>query len=177
MPQQPRERARNNGSVDVLISELEQGLAIDRDRLDDALLQHADLFYRAAKELAETKSRVDVLKQVRDETEAVADREIRRRHNNDGSGKLTETMVESAKSLVPEVARAHNDLHTAELAAGKLGALVEAFRQRSHAMSSLVDLYVAGYFGDATPGRARRDLDDAQVEEIRRRRAATLPRR
>lgn len=139
----------------VSLEDLEQGLRIDENGLDAALVQQPDLFYRVSKQLAFLSSRRDAKKQELAEEEAKADAETRtvaeRRKE-----KVTEAEIKSAVRLDPNVMRASKELITLGGQVGALTALKEAFQQRSYVLKDLVNLFVANYYGSNQDGTASR---------------------
>ena len=155
----------------VSIEELEQGLPIDEHDLNGALLRQPDLLYKVSKELTLQTSRRDAAKQMLAEVEAEVDAAIR--HDAQvNDEKITEKEVASQKILDKDVQDAEKELLRLSLAVGQLGALKEAYQQRSYALRGLIDLYVANYFGDASsPTKTMRtDAIKRQMAEERVRR-------
>lgn len=167
-------RLINREDANTQISELETGLRIHKDGLDDALLEQPDFFYRVSKALALATSRRDAIKQEGQELEAEMDERVRARAEAD-KAKMTETEVKLQVRLEPKMKTATLELLRANREVGELQALKEAFSQRSYALKELVSLYVAQYFGDNTgsaagsikdvdAGRARKAMADKRRE-------------
>lgn len=160
----PRLREREEATTQI--SELEEGLRINKNGLDDALLQQPDFFYRVSKALTLATSRRDAIKQEVQELEAEMDERVRARAEADRV-KLTETEAKMQIRLEPKMKQANLELLRANREVGQLAALKESFSQRSYALKELVSLYVAEYFGDNT-GSAVGSVRDAQAGKARR---------
>jgi hypothetical protein len=152
------------------IAELEEGLQIEEHALDEAIQEGPDLFYEVSKEYALTISRRDAMKQTIDELKAEADIEIRREGRDNGD-KVTEKEIEARIRAHKPVVKAYSEyLRLSELA-GQLGALKEAYQQRSYALKELSNLWVAGYFGntDEIQSKPRQSVGRDRQAEVNRR--------
>lgn len=158
-------------SDDDFIAELEQAMLIDKDALDEALIQQPDLIYRVSKTIVERVSQRDAAKQDHNEAEALADAEVRR-DAQIAEEKVTADAVKSAVRLHKDVIRAADKLAELTYRVNQWGALKEAFVARGHALRDLVSLHGNNYWSDASSGRAaarKRDDDgDAAREAMRR---------
>ena len=136
---------------EIKIADLERGLSIDANAIDEALLNQPDLFYRVAKQLALLISQRDAIKQEKEEIEAEVDAKIRSEAaanaDDKDKKKLTEKEVESRKALSEEVRAIEREYLDLGERVNKIVALKEAYIQRSHALKSLVELHISGYFG------------------------------
>lgn len=157
----------NRIAVDKFISELEEGLRIDKNALDEALERAPDLYYRVSKELTLATSRRDAIKQELAEIEAEADNTIRIRAEG-AKVKLTETDAKMQARLEPAVKRANRDLIEANRVVGMFSALKDAFNQRSYAIKDLVSLYVANYYSDSTGRQSSGNVKDHDAQVARR---------
>lgn len=143
--------------------ELEAALAVDANSLDENCIQHSDLFYRVSRGLARYSSRRDELKQACGEIEADVDAEIR--ENIPEGERMTEAAIASAKKADPRVKRARKELAQLDRVVGQIAALKEAYLQRSYSLKGLIDLHLAGYFGDPSQ---RSSIRDRQTERANR---------
>lgn len=155
------------------ISDLEEGLRIDPDGLDDACVAQPELFYRVAKELALSISRRDQQKQYLEETEAEVG--LKTRHDAEvAEEKVTEGQIKSEVAAHPKVRAANSDLLRYQRRVAELTALKEAFSQRSYVLKDLVALYLANYYESAGEGGASKVKEvhagRAKEEASRRRR-------
>jgi hypothetical protein len=147
--------------------ELEKGLRIDEDALDEALLAQPDLFYRVSKALALLSSRRDAAKQEIGEAEAVADLQIRTAARRDQT-KITNEQVASEKRLNKRVKRAIDQMLHLNSAVAQFGALKEAYQQRSWALKELCNLNAENYYSDRSYGGARNDALTRVAERNKR---------
>jgi hypothetical protein len=151
------------------IADLEKGLRIDENALDEALLTHPDVFYRVSRQLTLLISQRDAIDQEKKEIEARVDAQLR--HDAEVTEtKTTETQIKSDTRRDKDVIRITDKLLEYNKQVGQWQALKEAFLQRSYMLKAMCDLYVAGYFGanmDASTSRMkehdansnRRDMD------------------
>jgi hypothetical protein len=160
---------RKPKSDDDLIVELEEAMLIDKDALDEALIQQPDLIYRVSKMIVERTSQRDAAKQDLAEAEAEADAAIR---EDAGDRKITADAVKAGIKLDPNVIKARDHFADLSYRVNKWDALKEAFVARGHALRDLVSLHGNNYWSDASGGRAssrRREADgDAAREAMRR---------
>ncbi len=148
------------------LSDLEKGLRIDEDALDEALFTHPDLFYQVSKQLTLLVSQRDAAGQEEKEIEARVDAELR--HDAQLAGaKMTETQIKSDKICDKDVIKASDKFLELSKQVGQWMALKEAFTQRSYMLKSMCDLYVAGYFGADLDGASSR-MKDHEAETNRR---------
>lgn len=151
---------------DDLIKEFESFLLIDRDALDDALIQQPDLIYRVTNKVVERISQRDAAKQDLNEVEALADAEIRR-DAQIAEEKITADQVKAAIKVNKKVQQAADKLADLTYRVNQWGALKEAFVARGHVLRDLVSLYGNNYWSDASSGRAAARKRDAGGEEAR----------
>lgn len=165
---------RTSSPASTTLEELETGLRIDEHALDDALVNHPDMFYRVSKQLAMLVSQRDAKKQELAEEEAKADGDIREtalKHKD----KTTDTAVKQLIRLDKDVVRVSRELIDLNRQVGSWTALKEAFQARSYVLKDLVSLYIANYYtgnqdGGAS-GRALRNHNASHVrDELRTRR-------
>lgn len=148
------------------LSDLEQGLRIDENNLDEALLTHPDFFYRISKQLALLISRRDEVTQEKKEAEARVDTELR--HNSEvGNYKLTEPQIKNLIQSDSDIIKITEEFLELSRQVGQWSALKEAFVQRSYMLKSLCELYISNYFGSTTEGSSAR-MKDYDAETNRR---------
>lgn len=153
-------------------AEFEKYLLIDKDALDEELINHPDLVYRISMKLVNLVSYRDAAKQDKDEAEAKADARIRRDAARDDE-KVTADQVKAEIKLDPKVIEAADRYAELKLEHDKWGALDRAFTARRFALAGLVDLYGNNYWSDASGGRAsaRRKNDDGDAARAALKRA------
>ena len=160
--------------------ELEQALAIDEYELADARKKQPELFYRVAKAYALTISRRDAAKQSLQDAEARADLDVRRDAQQE-ERKITEGEVRAMVQVDPAVVQTRAVLSRLSEEVGQLGALKEAFQDRSYALKDLISLYVANYFqaSEGNVGGIARDRMGAEgrraMSEARLRQSSEKP--
>lgn len=152
---------------ETTLEELEAGLRIDKNALDDALEQYPDLFYRVSKQLTHAISIRDAIKQEVSEIEAEVDADVRA-DAAEKKDKVTEPEVKMMTRLDPKLIKANRDLRNATTRVNELSALKEAFQQRSYAVKDLVSLYVANYFSDQSGVRSQGSVKDHDAQIARR---------
>lgn len=143
---------------------LETELRIDKNSLDDALVEQPDFYYRVSKAYSLLLSRRDAAKSRLEEVRAEADGQIRNAANKTAE-KVTETSITNRVLLSDDVREAIERLAAAQSEMSKWLMLREAFEQRSYALKDLSALYSAGYFTDRTGSSARRDAGDRKYEK------------
>lgn len=142
------------------LQELEQGLAIDENALEESCQTHSDLFYRTAKQLAILTSRRDEAKKIKEEVEAEVDAEIRDDANNAGE-KITEKEIDSEKRLNKRVKEATSNLLELNGQVGIMSALKESYLQRSYMLKSMVEMTVSGYL-TTDPAQVRSRMNEVR---------------
>ena len=159
------------------ITDLEKGLRIDEDALDEALLIHSDLFYRVSKQLTLLVSQRDAADQEKKEIEARVDAQLR--HDAEVSeSKTTEPQIKNDIRRDKDVIKAIDKLLELDKQVGQWQALKEAFLQRSYMLKAMCDLYIAGYFGANMDGASSRmtehdaDANRREMDRLRRERDA-----
>lgn len=142
------------------LDELDVLLRIDKNVLDDALLEQPDIFYRVSTASALATSRRDAAKRELEEVTAKLTTEAWADARRADDKKITKGEIESEVLLDPDVKDAQKDLTEWTLLAARWSALVESFKQRSKVLPELVALYLAGYFGERTGSKERRGADE-----------------
>lgn len=149
-----------------LIAELEKHILIDRDALDEMLIQHPDLFYRVSKVLVLRISQRDAAKQDLSEAEALADAQIRK-DAAIAEEKITADQVKAEIKVNKSVMAAVDKLADLTYWVNRWSALKEAYLARSHALRDLVSLYGNNYWSDASMGRAKNQRGEAEPDRGR----------
>lgn len=129
------------------IAELEQGLKIDRNALEIEWEKQPDLFYRVSKALEGAISLRDEAETHVKEIEAKTDQEIRKKYTR-SEEKVTEAQIKALLLTNPGVQEAKEDYLRLKEECGLLGALKDAYKQRSYALTGLVELYLGNYYSD-----------------------------
>lgn len=150
--------------------ELEAGLSIDEHALDEANLHQADLYHRVAKATALKMSQRDAAEQNVTETAAKVELQIRAKlaERKEEKEKVTEGDIKARVKTSLDVRNATKTYLDLCASHSKWQALEKSFSQRSYALNRLVDLYVAGYFGDVTKRSNSDSMKDIQAKRVRR---------
>jgi hypothetical protein len=153
--------------VEIDVAELEQALRIEKNDLDNAILTQPEIFYQVASAFVEARDQMDAIKDEVDLVDsrlALEFRELAERKQE----KLTEarvaSMVITDQDHIDVVAR----YRAAKLQAEKLGALRDAFNQRSSMLRELTSLYVSEYFTRSSmsgPANRTQDVNAARGRE------------
>ena len=149
------------------LEDLEAGLSIDENALDDAVQHQPDFFYQVAKQLALAESRRDAAKQSVGDAEAHQDYVVRKAAAN-SEGRTTEKQIEAQVRMSPEVMKATQVYLKLKEEVNLLSALKEAYQARGYALNKLVELWLGGYFGDVNTNRTSSAIKDRQAENNKR---------
>lgn len=166
--------ARPRGST-LTLGQLREELSINKNALDDCLMEQPDLYYHVAEGYTLAVAARDAAKLDLEQTMAEKAEEIRERALRDDE-KITETAITRKLATDPEVAGLEEHLLELRGTADKWQALKEAFQQRSFMLRELVQMLVARLSaGSLERGadRALQDLGDARgraLEDVRRQR-------
>lgn len=151
--------AWRGSDYEKFLEELEAGLIINKDALDEALQIQPDVFYQISKALASLVSQRDAAKQQLGDVEARVDAKLRQAAAV-SEEKITEKVVESNKRLDKDVKAATDTYLELGAYVGQYTALKEAYQMRAYALKDLASLYIAGYFGDAVQSSSQNTLRD-----------------
>jgi hypothetical protein len=138
------------------LQDLQEGLRIDRDRLDEENISQPNGYFHASEGYAFAVSRRDKKKHDLEVTIAELDKEIRDSCAVNGD-KITEAGVEKEIKREQKYHRAVQEHLNAALIANRWEALKEAYKQRSYVFGNLATLHASGYFGEVTGSGERRN--------------------
>lgn len=150
--------------------EMAGGIRIDPHALDECLIQQPDLFYRVSQKLALTISQRDAAKDELKVIESEVD-EVIRADAEQEEKKMSETAIKAAVIVHADVKAQQRHLNDLNAQVGQLGALKEAYMQRSYALKELVSLYLANYYGDGSGGsntKGGQAVKDAKYDDNRK---------
>lgn len=154
-----------------LYQELEASLQIDEHALNEAIEEQPNLFYRISRELALLESQRDAAKQALMDEEAKVDTRLRflarKSETARKQDKLTEGEIKAQTRLNPDVGRALQVYLALSQQVGLYEALKESYKQRSYALGHLVELYIAGYYGQAKQNRSSGSMREHRYTEGR----------
>ena len=150
----------------VDISEFEAALQIDRHNLDTEIERQPNLYYEVASEAARAISRRDQIDKNLKYVEAELDGKIRRKFDKNNKS-FTEAMVKATILKHDDHKEATKKLIIARRNAEIVGALRDAFRQRSYMLRDLVELHISGYYTSASIGGSSSIIKDSKAERIK----------
>jgi hypothetical protein len=139
-----------------MIDEFRDYLKIDKNHLDDELVQHSMLFFRVAESYVRAAAKRDELKEELSLIDAELDGKVRKQLEDE---KFTEAMVKSLVITHKDHISASESFQNAKTEADMLAALKESFQTRGYLLRDLCQLYTAQYFdsnsvkGDAATDR------------------------
>lgn len=146
-----------NGDRRDEVAEYEQALRIDKNNLDDALVEQPEIFFRVSEKLAFAISRRDAAKNELELVEAEVDSVIRLKMRDDRI-KTTEKEIEAEKLQHRDVRGAQDNLIHLTHQAARWQALQHAMQQRSYVLKDLVALHLKSYYAEeATSDRSPRN--------------------
>lgn len=140
-----------------LVEDLKGLLKIDKNALDEELVQSPELLFRVSDAYIEAIDLRDALKNDLAVAEAEADKKIR--HDADvAEEKITEGAIKARVLTHKDRVKAYTAYLDAKLAADRLGALKEAFTLRGYAIRELCQLFTSNYYQERSVRRdARQD--------------------
>lgn len=149
--------------------ELREGLAIDKDALDEGLIQQPQQYLDVSEAYALAVSRRDQAKDNLETLEARLNLDYRSDAESSGE-KYTEPMLKAKVQQSKMRRQAYTEYLEACKEVDLLDGLRSAYRDRSYMLRSLADLYVTGYFtSSSVKGNTSRKVEE---EAYNRRRAA-----
>ncbi len=143
--------------------DLKQYLVLDKDRLDDELIAQASLLHASSEKYEIACGERDCLK----ETLATVDARLDASYRQQLGSKITEGTIKASVQADPLHAAAFSDYVAAKQYAGELGALADAFKDRSYMLRELCQLYRSNYF--ETDSVRSNDYDNAVYTRQRQR--------
>ncbi len=155
--------------------EFKSYLQIDKDALDDEIVQQPSLFYRVSETYVQVASKRDALKEQLARVDAELDAEVRDDLDK-SDAKVTEAIVKNQVQCSLRHEQAFKAYLAAKEEADLLTAMKEAFHMRGYMLRDLVQLHVANYFensairGTAQTDRHRYDQQRATMAEARKKR-------
>lgn len=142
--------------------ELSKRVAIDKNRLDEALEQQPVLLQEVGDAYALSLSERDACKDDLVRVAASIAAELRA-----GDEKISESKIQSLLPLDKRHQIALSDYGRAKFLADKWAGLQEVYRQRGHALKSLVDLHISGYYTRSSVQSTRASSDSYNHESNR----------
>lgn len=150
--------------------ELAKNLKIDKEALDNELIQQPELYHEAGRLYSSAVSSRDEAKSDRDSLRGKIDLRIREELDEKGDKKPPETQI--ANMVVADLvyADAQERYQEWDRLAGQGAALREDFHSRGFALRELANLWMAGYYQNNSA--TRRDAVDRRAEDYHKARAA-----
>lgn len=147
--------------MDIELEQYEQALVIDKNDLDNAIMQQPETFYRVALEYAQARDEVEALKDEVDRTDS--NLSLRFREEAEAKNeKTTEGRIASMVITDQDHVEVVERYRAAKLQAERLGALKDAFNQRAGMLRELTNLYVSSYYtNDSLAGPANKQREMA----------------
>lgn len=149
-----------------MIEEFRNYLEIDKNSLDDEVVQHPSLFFRVSEAYVEAAAVRDIAKEELATVDAELDRQIR--ENFEGE-KITEATIKNQIQTHKAHKAAMDAYLTAKHNADLLGVLKEAFSVKGYMVRDLCSLAVANYFESTS---IRSEQTDQTVYKANRARLA-----
>jgi hypothetical protein len=147
------------------IDEFRKYLKIDKQALDDEVMQQPALFFEVSEAYVQAVAERDALK----EELAVTDADLYQAVKGSNE-KSTDTFIKSKVQAASDHQKAFTEWLEAKEYADRLGALKDAFFQRSEMLKALGRLYASNYFEQAALKPTQ--TTDAMVYQRRRERLA-----
>lgn len=144
-------------------------LAIDRDVLDDCLMEQPQVYYDVSEACVRSTATRDQVKLEFEELTAQLDQDIRAEAVAKEE-KLTEASLQNRLRTLPKIQEKQRELLAAKKEADDWQALKEAFQQRSFMLRELVALYIAQRRDvdlEHGAGQSRANLTAARAEQVR----------
>lgn len=129
----------------VTVDHLRGYLIIDKDRLDEELVAQPQLFFTISEAFVDAVDRRDALKEELAVVEADLDSLVREAADKNDE-KITNAAVAARVRSDLKRKKAFASYSKVKAETDKLGALKEAFIQRSHMLKHLCELHVANYY-------------------------------
>lgn len=143
--------------------ELRKRRRIDRNSLDDELEQQAELYGEAAEAAAVAKSVVEGLEEQVKNHESEVDKYIRQQAQ-ENEERITENEIKALVAGDADRQSLVEKLLSAKDAQRRLEALSSSLKQRSYLIRDLVDLYLNGYYADASARGSENVRKDLKVD-------------
>jgi hypothetical protein len=141
-------------------------LRIDRESLDTAIEEHPGLYLEVQEAHIRAASIRDEQKVATDETYAEVAAAIRKAYEKSGE-RSTEQRIKDDIAVSKEYLDSVAAFQEAKKEADLLNAMVAAFGERGRMLGKLTDLYIAGYWAQASVRGAGADVRDRKAGDAR----------
>jgi hypothetical protein len=159
-------KTRDSDETKSLLDDLRDGLRIDKNDLDNALMDQPDAYWRVSEAYVMACSRRDEMKYDIEQASAELDKQFRREAEKSDE-KLTEKSLTAQIETSPKIITLRKEYAQMRLKADLLSAMKESYADRSKALRELSQLYSSNYFTVNTGSRARDEAGDRRVGDIR----------
>lgn len=149
-----------------LYEELSESLPFSKHDLDEAILQHSELYFATSEQYAVACSLRDEAKKLMEETYAKSNIRIRDQLSNDGK-KVTEDFIKQLTLLDEEYKEATNKFLKCKLTADLWGILKESYSSRGYMIKEIAELWRASYFSTTAITSSSTVSGDLQYEAAR----------
>ena len=129
--------------------DLRQYLSIDKNALDECLMEQPQIYAQVADSVANAEADRDSLQLTFDETWAELDKTVRSRPLQEAEKRLTDKAIEQQLRTLPKIKALSLGLQDAKREAKLWRALEKAFEQRADMLKKLVDLHLRSTYGYA----------------------------
>jgi len=141
-------------------------LSIDRDRLDEEWVNQPRLYYKYAEMLADARLKHDTRKNQLELVRAELSNKIRKKPEEYGLDKITESVVEGTIILQEEYQDVVNKVNKAKHQMEVIQAVVVALDHKKKALEKLVDLEFQNYHSEP---KARKGVNQERMREVEKR--------
>lgn len=160
-----------------LIKELQRGLGIDKDNLDQEFTRAPELFYRVSDlhsraQLDQASIKVDIENaeadlyiQFRQQAEDEREKEIAAGEKPE---KVTDTAINRKINASNKIRKLQRALMEASERVSKLGALKESYQQRGYALNNLTTLYTSNYWQKESGGKLWSEMKEDLADRSRK---------
>lgn len=138
--------------ADIVITEIEQDLGIDKDNLDFECMDQPKRFFRWSVTYAEAVRSRDEAKRKASIVKSNINLDVRSRPEEYGLTKPTEGSISAVVDSSEEVNKAEVVVSDAQYAVNIYSAAKEALDQRRSMLEKLVALYISGYYSQVKLG-------------------------
>lgn len=158
--------AKKEQTNEEFIAEYEELLRIDQNDLDNAVIEHPELYWHVCRRYKEALSQRDMAK---DELKSVDARlyNLHKQTIEDSGARATEALVNAAVESDGDHISYREEYRDWCLETDLLESLKAAYEQRSYAMRELVELYCVNYNATAAISKPSREASDARQQADR----------
>ena len=150
---------------EIQYTHLHGRLRIDKDALDDELVEQPQLFFEVAEQFALAASELASAKDAVKTIMARAYKSIRAK----AEAKMSEGQTNAAVDANKRVRAARKTYHQAIFSEGRWGALKDAYGQRAWILKDLVQLHIRAYFSeDSSTAGDSNTMKNAKADSNRR---------